>query len=275
VAFKGIAAITSILGPTNAGKPPVVTAGMPGGVKRVVTETPHYVYAGEEVFFESNSQVTIKWVLGFGLNAAVKQGFKDGGTIYINYADAGSYRAFDRYAGNPVVQAIVGPGVTGLGFYLLYTGTTTGAVMIGAPVAIAIGVGIGIYEIGKSYLDPLFVQAHSRILIGIDEGYSVYTVEGTASLYNMDGDTIDVTTGKTATMSKDGDFGEVTSFDESDLSEELRIINDSMAAANGAQSGTSSGQASDGSFSIWLVIGGIVVVLLAGAIFIVLRKRKG
>ena len=82
---------------------------------------------------------------------------------------------------------------------------------------------------------------------------------------------VEVSTGQSLRISPSGDFGTVTKFQESDLNEDLHLINESMPTNE-----TAGNSSSSGSFgSIGIIIGiAVAVVLLGGVSFGLNRRRR-
>lgn len=271
ISFRGVAAITS-RGMADSNKVSIIKVGPPGQENTVVKTLPYYLFKGESVKIDSNTILTIKWLSGHVITVKVKQGFTEGGTIYIDYNDAGLYRMFDQYAGNWLVETTLGGGAAALGIYLGTIGEKAAATAIGGPIlAIVLAAGVIGYEGVKSAYDPLIMEPRSQILIDMEEGFSVYTLEGNAKLYNIAGESIEVPGGNTASMSSDGQFGTVQKFKDCNLNDDLRTINKSMAVMHEIQSGSSSGSSGSNGIIIGVIVG---IVVIGGVIFGFSRRRK-
>jgi hypothetical protein len=258
VAFKGVAAITS-RGTVNSKKESVIEVGASGQKNLVGQNLPYYVVPGEDIYFDSNSIVTVRWLNGMAMTFKIKEGFDKGGTISINYKDW-------------VVETTVSGVATATGLYLTALGETAAGAFFGGP-AVAIGI-VGVilvYEGLQWAYDPILVEPHSTILIDANDDISVYTVEGVARLYNTAGDKVEVAGGQTASMSPGGEFGPVSGFKESDLNGDLSLLNDTIAAAGAKEAEGSSGGSG---FPVAVVGGVIAVVLVVGVVIGVGRKRR-
>ncbi|MBN2489033.1 MAG: hypothetical protein JXA98_08400 [Methanosarcinaceae archaeon] len=253
VKFTHIAEISSI-GSTDSSQPPKVRAmridldswqsffraigvskswsDIIKGSKQVLPgDCPYKLIPGDTILLDENDIITVKWMNGYEMVIKTKAGFLEevkkktgepaNAHFTIMYGDLGKYRTVQEAVHNAEVQ-------------LTYA---VGSVAIGAasnPAGYVAGVfgGFFWYGFGKSEsaYDPLIIEMKSNILFDFDEDgekATIYTVEGTGTLYNVnDESTLDVTTGHKVTVSQDGEFGPVTGFDESELNDDLRTILD-------------------------------------------------
>ena len=201
------------------------------GSKQVLPkETPYKLIPGDTVLLDENDIVTVNWIGNTKMVIKTKEGFlekvrKETGSpvnahFTIMYGDLGKMRKFQQYMNDWKIQL----GITTSGGVAT---SFTCSKIVCAKVAIYYGAFFGTFKLTECW-DPLVIEMKSTILTDFDEDKekaTVYTVEGTGTLYNVnDGSTLDVTTGHKATVSPDGEFGSVTEFDESELNEDLRTI---------------------------------------------------
>ncbi|MDD5095354.1 MAG: zinc ribbon domain-containing protein [Dehalococcoidia bacterium] len=289
VELKGIAAITSS-GIEDTLKPSVIKVLSASTGEKMVNTLPYYLRE-DVVYIDNNTRITITWLSGLSLSLRVKPGFLEDGKfewISIGYKYLGSFYGdwvwADSWVGNLVVEGAttIAPSIIGtLAGPSCYTGF-----IIGGPISIGVGLLVLGYEGAKSQWNPLIIEPRSEILIDTDEdGYQVYTLEGSAGLHPTDGGSaLDVTQGHATTVTTDGQFGPLTEFKEADLNAEMaafvQAIREDQPASDTENPGLGfeqppfpSSDSDDSSKIIWLVglVAGMVVLGMAS---ILLRKKR-
>jgi len=129
-------------------------------------------------------------------------------------------------------------GVSGLEYahylHLAFTPAVIYYQGVGAAVEHGIVFGIGIksgewsLEPGteiEEVIEPIFIVPHSGILIDLgNNSSSIYTLEGTASVYNKGRSVVNVTAGHKMNVSQDGTFGQVATFSQANLDGEQKKL---------------------------------------------------
>ncbi len=274
--FKGAAAIIGI-GALDGSKSAVVKLRQVHEAEaREVVSAPCYFVEGI-VYFDSNAIVTIRWLNGMTMTVSVREGFLEDGEleyVAISYRDAGLYRWFDQTFGNWFVECTLSLAPTAIG---LAIGGPAGA-LIGGPVSLLVGGIILVYEGVQWAYDPLIVTAHSEILVDLGEESSVYTVEGGATLYDPDdGSSIDIEAGHMATVSGEGEFGEVVEFNESDLDPDIARVYGAISGEEPAAPEATPSSVFDDDDDGGVNISAIVVPIFLAAlivIFIAARRKR-
>jgi hypothetical protein len=246
--FKGVARIVSV-GTTDERKKPAGEAIVVRDGKDVSVKTPQLIkldpetsyrgynlHDGDSIILSIYDIVEIQWLGGSHMvfkpnvwyferhdmtHAQVQLGAQDAGW--------GSY--IDSWIGYAPFQGALA--TTGLlaGIYSIKTGSTAlsaGGTAAGIPGVVLLG-----WNATRGAFSPLLLEHKSEILVDFgDDGPTVYTVEGTATLYDPDdGKSIDINTGQMMALSHDGELGAVEAFDQGGLRQELTDLLDSVQEA--------------------------------------------
>ena len=252
-----------------------------------------YYLTSNAIYFDTNSIFTIKWLNGLELTFKIKNGFQDDGEqeIFISYEDAGNYILFNQALGDTLVRFVIGSAPTAIG---MVVGGAAGAT-IGGPISLGIAAVIFLYDKIQENWDPIVVEPRSRILFDFDEDISVYTIEGSALIYNGDSDKpIEIRQNNMVSISAPRECGEVTGFNGSDLPDDLHFIrewiqdnpalvqeNDSgdnayyQPAVTNEISSIDVNETSESNTITYIKYAGIVVgIMLVSATMIVLSQRR-
>jgi hypothetical protein len=191
---------------------------------------PFQINSTDRIRLGPASSVKIVWLSGERLSVAPKwEKFKNAEDITeftIGTKDMGLLDTAQRY------------GISGLKYahyvHLFFMPAVIYYHGAGAAIEHGIVFGIGIkggewsLEPGteiEEVIEPIFIVPHSGILIDLgNNSSSIYTLEGTASVYNKDRSVVNVTTGHKMNVSQDGTFGQVATFSQANLDDEQKKL---------------------------------------------------
>ncbi len=278
ITIKGTAAIIG-LGATDKAKDAKVKLVVDGKDVFVKDGNLPFFLLEDRVYFDNNAIVTIRWLNGMTMTVSVRENFledNDWEWLEINYKDAGWYHWFDQTFGNWFVECTLSLAPTAIG---LAIGGPAGA-LAGGPISLLVGGIILVYEGLQWAYDPLIVRAHSVILVELGEESSVYMAEGKATLYDPDdGSSIDIEAGHMATVSREGEFGEVVAFDESDLDPDMArvytaVSDEEPTSPEATPSSVFEDDDDDGGTNVAAIVVPIVIVVALVVLFIAARRKR-
>jgi hypothetical protein len=202
IVFDSVAVITKVgsQDPTVS-DPKVRVMGMqgdtPAGTTAVTNANiPYKIKIGSYILFNKGDDCEIRWLSGTKYQVFTRpELFKDDGSqakLWIGIKDFGWYRWVGTTFQDPKKYAM-----SALGTNALWAVITNNAP---APVKAAWITGSTVFALGFSESqkmnDPLIIEPHSTLLVEWnDDNITLYTIEGTASLYDKNGQSVNVTTG--------------------------------------------------------------------------------
>lgn len=248
------------------------------------------LYYGDKIVMRQYDEVIVQWLPGVTLGFKARDewlSYKiDTAEVWIGTTDSGLHDSITVWANKWGLNAALGGIAAGTGWRALsvgiYAKPSLWATLVGlAPLA---------WQLGDWWKNPLVIEPHSQILINFDDNATIWTLEGTATVFSTGNQSnVDVTTNHSMQVAADGTFGKVTTFKQSDLSPGLASLAkdlqnaESLAAATPVSTQAPLGQLSTAGFGTnskmtsflqtVMPIGAVAVLALVIG-FIVRRRRK-
>ena len=207
------------------------------------------LYYGDKIVMRQYDEVIVQWLPGVTLGFKARDewlSYKiDTAEVWIGTTDSGLHDSITVWANKWGLNAALGGIAAGTGWKALsvgiYAKPSLWATLVGlAPLA---------WQLGDWWKNPLVIEPHSQILINFDDNATIWTLEGTATVFSTGNQSnVDVTTNHSMQVAADGTFGKVTTFKQSDLSPGLASLakdlqnSVTLAAATPAPSQAPSGQ---------------------------------
>jgi hypothetical protein len=307
IVFKGLARIVMVRStdPREAEGKAVVQRAGAGDVtvtndmlKNVDTEAGYRGFnllPGDRIVLSQYDTVDVQWLAGTYTIFKPNGNYlgEDGGVraeIEIGSSDAGWFPWLDKWVNHPYLGAsatIAGAavGIYGWKIATAATWTTPVGVFTAIPGVVAL-----VWSAGAKYAYPVVMEHKSQILLDFDgEQVTVYTVEGSATLYDIEtGEPMEVAAGQARAVAEDGTIGPASPFERAELSENLSDLLDTVQEGSASleappedQPGEADRPAEDGSSSLvtgYATLGcvcfGVVGLVLFVIVFLVRRRKK-